>query len=208
MDLQQLETIARQEFLAHGLVGWSFGWANTKRRLGACKYRLRQIEIAEFYALHNPPEKVLDTLRHEIAHALAGPKAGHGPRWKAIARRIGATPRACDTSHETVVKPGDWQATCVACQKIYHRYKRPQSLTGYRCRCPAKSSLTFRFAGDPLRQPVIETTSSKLRWEAKCAGCQTVHLRVRKPKAGTWRCRCPQRCELVWRFHSSGVENR
>ena len=28
--------------------------------------------------------------------------------------------------------PGDWQATCPACQKTYHKYKRPRTLTGYR----------------------------------------------------------------------------
>ena len=73
------------------------------------------------YASHNPPEKVLDTLLHEIAHALAGPKARHGPVWKAIAKKLGATPRACDTCDETVVMPGDWQAICGACNKTYHQ---------------------------------------------------------------------------------------
>jgi hypothetical protein len=93
-----------------------------------CKYRTKRIEIAEYYARNSSPESVLDTLLHEIAHAIAGPKAGHGPVWKAVAIRLGATPRACDNSPETVVKPGDWQATCPACKKVFHRYKRPKSL--------------------------------------------------------------------------------
>ena len=42
-------------------------------RLGVCKYRAKRIEIAEYYAQNSPPETVLDTLRHEIAHAIAGP---------------------------------------------------------------------------------------------------------------------------------------
>ena len=85
MDLHEVESIAKQELLKHGLTTWSFAWAKTKRRQGVCKYRSRRIEIAEYYARHNPREKVLDTLMHEIAHALAGPKAGHGPAWKAVA---------------------------------------------------------------------------------------------------------------------------
>ena len=35
-----------------------------------------------------------DTILHEIAHAIAGANAGHGPVWKAVAKRIGAAPRA------------------------------------------------------------------------------------------------------------------
>ena len=39
-------------------------------------------------------EQIRDTVLHEIAHAIAGREAGHGPLWKVTARRIGATPRA------------------------------------------------------------------------------------------------------------------
>jgi predicted SprT family Zn-dependent metalloprotease len=201
MDLKELEAIAEQELRKHGLHSWSFGLAQTKRRQGVCKFLDRRIEIAEYYAIHNPPEKVLDTLLHEIAHALAGPKAKHGLAWKAIARRLGATPRAYDTCAKTAVLPGDWQATCPACEKTYHRYKRPMRLTGYRCRCVARQPLSFRFMGDPAQQPPAPfPVEQAAKWEAKCAGCQTVHLRIRKPKAGVWRCRCSHRSELKWRF--------
>ena len=136
MDLKELETIASQEMLEARLAhGWTFVLAATQRRLGVCKYRTKRIEIAEYYARNSPQVTVLDTLLHEIAHAIAGPAAKHGPAWKAVAIRLGATPRACDNSHETVVPPGDWQATCPACKKIFHLYRRPNRLSGYRCRC-------------------------------------------------------------------------
>src|SRR3954463_2529714 len=109
MDLERLEEIARLELRKNALHGWTFGLSNAKRRLGVCKYRAKRIEIAEYYARNSPEETVLDTLRHEIAHALAGPAAKHDPAWKAVAVRLGATPRACETSHQAVVKPGDWQ---------------------------------------------------------------------------------------------------
>lgn len=204
MDLQELTEIARQEFVRHGLRGWSFGFANTKRRLGVCKYRTKRIEIAEYYALNSSRESVLDTLLHEIAHAIAGAAARHGPKWKAVAIRLGATPRACESSAEVAMQPGDWQATCPACKRTIHRYKRPMSLTGYRCGCPDRSPLTFEFKGDPARRPFVpQTVEQSAKWEAKCAGCQAVHLRTRKPKAGLWRCKCPQHCELTWRSRSS-----
>lgn len=203
MCLTELEAIARGALLQHGLQGWTFGWSRAKRRLGVCKYRLKRIEIAEFYAQNNPPDKVLDTLLHEIAHALAGPAAKHGPVWKAVAQRIGATPLACDSSPETIVKPGDWQANCPDCKKTFHRYQRPKNLAGYRCRCASRSPLTFRYVGDPARTPAAPmTVSESASWEATCTGCRTVHFRVRKPKAGVWRCRCPHRCELAWQLRS------
>jgi predicted SprT family Zn-dependent metalloprotease len=200
MDLEQLEAIARQELKMHGLHGWTFGLSNTKRRLGVCKYRQKRIEIAEYYARNSPEASVLDTLLHEIAHALAGPAAGHGPKWKAIAIRLGATPRACESSGQAVVEPGDWQATCPTCGKTFYLYRRPRSLTGYRCKCAARSPLTFEYCGDPSRRPAepIETKKAA-RWEAACAGCGAVHQRFRRPKTGRWLCKCRHRCEITWR---------
>src|SRR3954462_15194632 len=103
MDLKQLETIAVEESGKHGLRGWTFGLARTRRRLGVCKYGAKRIEIAEYYARNSPEETGLDTLRPEIPHALAGPAARHGPAWKVVAIELGATPRACESSPHAVV---------------------------------------------------------------------------------------------------------
>ena len=46
--MEQLEAIAARELRKHGLHGWTFGLAATKRRLGVCKYRTKRIEIAEY----------------------------------------------------------------------------------------------------------------------------------------------------------------
>ena len=199
MELNALAETATRLLAVHGLVGWTFGLSGAKRRLGVCKYRRKRIEISDYYARNNPDAAVLDTLLHEIAHALAGPEAGHGPAWQAVAARIGATPRACDDSPDTVVEPGDWRTTCPACNKTHHRYKRPRALSGYRCKCPARPPLVFAYAGDPTREPPMPTTvEDAASWRAKCGGCGTVHRRSRRPKAGVWRCKCPHRGDLTW----------
>jgi hypothetical protein len=206
MDLKELEAIASREMTKHELHGWTFGLSHGKRQLGVCKYLQKRIEVAEYYALNTPQEAVLDTLMHEIAHAIAGPSAGHGPAWKAVAVRLGATPRACDNSDKTAMKPGDWQATCPACKKTVQRYKPPMNLSGYRCRCRFRSPLVFEFMGDPALRPVVPMTIlDSANWEATCAGCATVHLRIRKPKAGLWHCKCSRRCELTWRFRPQKI---
>jgi predicted SprT family Zn-dependent metalloprotease len=199
MDLQRLHALAADLFAKHGLRGWSFALSNSKRRLGVCKYKPKRIEVARYYAEHNPEASVLDTVLHEIAHALAGHGAGHGPEWRAIAERIGATPQTCDTSPDTVIQPGDWQAVCAGCNRTHHRYKQPRVLTGFTCRCPAKSPLAFAFAGKPEdAPPPLPVREVVARWIAPCAGCGIVHKRVKRPKAGKWRCRCAHKSELNW----------
>ena len=143
MDLKELEIIAHREMQKHGLRDWAFGFANTKPRLGVCKYRTKRIEIAGYYAQHSAAESVLDTLFHEIAHALAGPAAKHGPAWKAIAVRLGATPRACETSGTAIMQPGDWEAQCPDCKKTFHRYRRPKRSSRYFCRCFSREQTVY-----------------------------------------------------------------
>ncbi|MDE0095004.1 MAG: hypothetical protein OXS40_01295, partial [Gammaproteobacteria bacterium] len=89
----------------HGLEEWTLGFIAARGKLGECRPFARRIGLSRHHAVTGAPEQVTDTILHEIAHALAGPLVGHGPTWKAIAQRIGATPRSvvhgCDrTSHD------------------------------------------------------------------------------------------------------------
>ena len=86
--------MARRLMDEHGLTGWTLAFIEAKRRLGDCHFQHRVIRISRTLALEGSEEQIRDTVLHEIAHAIAGHEAGHGPLWKATARRIGATPRA------------------------------------------------------------------------------------------------------------------
>ncbi len=44
-----------------------------------------------------------DTIRHELAHLIAGIRYKHGPRWQHVATRLGATPRASGRSEDDVL---------------------------------------------------------------------------------------------------------
>ena len=199
MDLKELQTLAQAKIAEFGLAGWTFRFGRSKRRLGQCDHRIKSIEVAAYYAYFTPEAAVKDTLMHEIAHAIAGPGAGHGPKWKAVAARIGATPKACDDSAETVVPPGDWQAECPGCKKTHYRYKRPMRMSGYICRCEARSPLTYTWRGIP----VPESYARPAPWKATCAECGVTHSRARRPKEGKWRCGCPKKGELKWAWVSS-----
>jgi len=92
--LSRVATLARDLMDEHGLDAWTFAFLEAERRLGDCHFQERVIRIGRAHALDAGEAEIRDTILHEIAHALAGPEARHGPKWKAIAKRIGATPRA------------------------------------------------------------------------------------------------------------------
>lgn len=92
--LNDVAGMARRLMEEHGLPDWTLAFVEARRRLGDCHFRDRVIRISRAHALQASEEQIRDTVLHEIAHAIAGPEAGHGPLWKATARRIGATPRA------------------------------------------------------------------------------------------------------------------
>ncbi|MDE0096059.1 MAG: SprT-like domain-containing protein [Gammaproteobacteria bacterium] len=92
--LREVALEARGLMDRHGLAEWTLGFIAARGKLGECRPLDRRIGLSRHHAVTGSPEQVTDTVLHEIAHALAGPEAGHGPAWKAIARRIGATPRS------------------------------------------------------------------------------------------------------------------
>ena len=98
--LKEVAARARELMDSHGLADWSFGFNGARNNLGVCRYREKLIHLNRRHAVDGPPDRVTDTILHEIAHALAGPGAGHGPAWKALARRLGATPKSCAPESE------------------------------------------------------------------------------------------------------------
>ena len=86
--------VSRRLMDEHGLTNWTLAFVEARRRLGDCDFRNRVIRIGRAHALEGSDEQIRDTVLHEIAHALTGREAGHGPLWRETARRIGATPRA------------------------------------------------------------------------------------------------------------------
>jgi predicted SprT family Zn-dependent metalloprotease len=147
----QAAALARELLTAHGLTGWSFRLNRSKVNLGLCRYGQRTIELSSYFVEHNPEEVVRDTLLHEVAHALAGRAAGHGPLWKAMCRRVGAKPERL--SFEAEMPPGRWQAVCGNCGMRHHKHRRPKRMAGWWCcRCgPERGRLSWGLAHDAGR---------------------------------------------------------
>jgi predicted SprT family Zn-dependent metalloprotease len=104
---------------------WSFGFDNAKTRAGQCNYTARRITVSRYLAAQYEDDEIHQILLHEVAHALAGSSAGHGPRWVAVAREIGYEgSRLHDGSRADELAP--WIGRCPAGHDFY-RHRRPKS---------------------------------------------------------------------------------
>lgn len=107
MEYYKATQLAHDLMLEHGLAqqGWTLQYNNRFRNvLGRCKYRQKLIELGTQYVKANGIEAVKDTILHEIAHAIAGNKAGHGVEWQNVCRRIGAKPNQFASVEEKIVR--------------------------------------------------------------------------------------------------------
>jgi predicted SprT family Zn-dependent metalloprotease len=128
--LEGVRKLAGKLLRAHALHDWSFVYNRRKRAMGFCCFSHRTIELSIHFVANNDPEAIVDTLLHEIAHALVGPKHGHDAVWKAKCREIGATPLRLG---EANMPDGKWQADCRCCGRNYQRYRRPKRMRGWYC---------------------------------------------------------------------------
>lgn len=112
----------------HGLDGWSFQFDSAQKRAGACAFNTKVISVSRLYCLKVGDAQFRDTVLHEIAHALAGPKHNHDATWKRIARSIGCTGDRC---HAVDFAPAKHIASCSRCG--WHQ-KKNRRLRGGVCK--------------------------------------------------------------------------
>src|SRR5690606_30442239 len=93
--------------------GWRFAIEErTVDYLGLCDFDRGIIYITGWYIDLNSEVDVTDTILHEIAHALAGYDAGHGPVWQTMCRRVGANPHISADRRRINRMMQFWAATC------------------------------------------------------------------------------------------------
>ena len=122
-DLQRVRSWADALITLHLDPSWSFAFDNAKRRAGLCSYTHKRISVSRYLAARYDDDTNHQTLLHEVAHALAGPAAGHGPAWRKVARGLGYVG---GTTHdgETATELAPWVGVCPAGHTAY-RHRRP-----------------------------------------------------------------------------------
>ena len=111
MELSDVQLLADRLLNEHELFekGWSFSFDRAKRRAGSCKFSKKEITLAKAYAEQVDFKEIKNTILHEIAHALVGPKHGHNEIWKQKALEIGCDAERC---HYVVFSKPRYKLTC------------------------------------------------------------------------------------------------
>lgn len=134
-------TLAEIKKLADGLLAgqrgmgqldeqWRIALDTSPRRAGSCSYGDKTIYLSVGHCLVAPKAEVIDTVLHEIAHAIAGAEHGHDDHWRRIAVSIGCSGERCTTETHTATR---WIGRC-GCEKTYHRQVLTRRVRTGRCR--------------------------------------------------------------------------
>ena len=122
-DLNRVRHWADALIALHLDPSWSFGFDNAKTRAGLCSYDRKRITVSRLLAARYDDDEIHQVLLHEVAHAMAGARSGHGPKWKAVAEGLGYEgKRTHDGEIATEFAP--WVGTCPA-GHVHYRYKTP-----------------------------------------------------------------------------------
>lgn len=102
---------------------WSFDFDSAKTRAGLCDYTHRRITVSRHLAGRFDDDEIHQVLLHEVAHAIAGSRAGHGPKWKATAAELGYVGSRLHGG-EIASDLAPWVGTCPNGHEHF-RYRRP-----------------------------------------------------------------------------------
>lgn len=78
---------------SYGLNDWRLEFRHMTATLGKCFQGRKLIKLSTYFIAVKPASRILNTILHEIAHALT-PGHGHDLAWKQKAMELGAIPRA------------------------------------------------------------------------------------------------------------------
>lgn len=132
-----------QDLLAeHGLGHMDVVITRTKKALGQCVFLASKpfaIRLSGWWIDRADDATITDTIRHEVAHAIAGIAAGHGPQWQRVAKELGANPEQYATSEtvkEITKTHSKYVATCGNGHQVhFDRMGRHWREGNYRCKC-------------------------------------------------------------------------
>lgn len=100
--VQEVEDFARGLMKKYGLEDWNFKLLKRKGALGFCRPITKTIALCPNHVSSNLGklnDRLVDTILHEIAHALNfvhNTGRGHGKEWKKWCEKLGANAKRCE----------------------------------------------------------------------------------------------------------------
>lgn len=115
--------------IENGLAGWKVRFnGRLTRALGRCIESRKTIEYMPKYMDENDWTEVQQTIRHEVAHAIAGHRHGHDATWRAIARRLGVENPSSKSMTANLTRK--FTGTCPNCEREVQKDRRNNSSCG------------------------------------------------------------------------------
>ncbi|MDR1386148.1 MAG: SprT-like domain-containing protein [Propionibacteriaceae bacterium] len=126
---------------------WSFDFDHARARVGCCDFQARRITVSRHLTPDLSQEQFEQAVLHEIAHALAGAAAHHGPLWRQTADRLGYHGRRTFDLPQSRQR-ARWLGTCRLGHELL-RHRRPPA--GACCGECARSGLRHRLVWQDRR---------------------------------------------------------
>ena len=122
-DLERVRHWAKALFALHLDASWTFDFDRATRRAGLCNFSRKRITVSRHLAERFDDDAIHQTLLHEVAHALAGPHAGHGVEWRRTARGLGYVG---GVTHDGPIadERARWRGSCPGGHEFV-RFRRP-----------------------------------------------------------------------------------
>lgn len=87
--LHLVESKALELMAQHGVSHFKFKFSGARRRSGSCSSNTISLSIN--HALYSDIKQFIDTILHEIAHAIVGVSCRHREKWQIKAKELGVT---------------------------------------------------------------------------------------------------------------------
>lgn len=114
MNLVQAECMANK-IVRQYAPGWTVTWGTARSQFGLCMYEPRRIHLSRPLTQLNTQATFEWVVLHEVAHVLAGPKAGHGRLFKVHTLSLGIVGDRCWTkggNTDVVQIEGQYRGEC------------------------------------------------------------------------------------------------
>ena len=136
MSVGAAQRLTNRLLIDKGLTGWTIRFNTARRTAGTCNHAQRVITLSKYLLAQRSYEDSLQTITHEVAHALT-PGHSHDYVWQRKHREMGGNGQRC-FAHVDPKAP--YSVTC--CEQTYTRYRAVP--TGCRHRCPrCRGIITF-----------------------------------------------------------------